>query len=353
MSVATQDSPAWPDVLSALVAGRDLTTAEAGWAMDRIMSGDASPAVVAGFLVGLRGKGETVSELSGLVASMLSHALPIEVPGPCVDVVGTGGDRHRSVNISTMAALVVAGTGLDVVKHGNRAASSASGSADVLEELGVRLDLEPSQVAAAAEAVGITFCFAQVFHPAMRHAALVRRELGIATTFNFLGPLTNPARPAASAIGVADARMAPLMAGVLAERGMRALVYRSDDGLDELSTTAAAEVWEVADGRVVPQRFDACAAFGMPRASLEDLRGADAAFNAAVARRVLDGQPGAVRDAVLLNAAAGIVADGTLPGVGQGSLEERLGAGLGLAAQSIDSGAAAERLRRWVEFAAR
>ncbi len=352
MTAVGASEPSWPALLSALVAREDLTTADATWAMDRVMSGQASPAVLAGFLVALRSKGETVAELSGLASEMLAHAVPIAVEGPCVDVVGTGGDRHRSVNISTMAALVVAGTGLTVVKHGNRAATSASGSADVLEALGVRLDLDVAQVASAARAVGITFCFAQVFHPSMRHVAPTRRELGIPTVFNFLGPLTNPARPRASAIGVSDARMAALMAGVLAARGMNAVLARSEDGLDELSTTSAADIWEVADGEVVRHRLDACAAFDLPPATLDDLRGADAAYNAQVARRVLGGEPGAVRDAVLLNSASALVADGSLPGTGAGSFEDRMAAGLRLAAVAVDEGAALGVLDRWVAFGA-
>jgi anthranilate phosphoribosyltransferase len=344
--------PTWPSLLSALVARQDLTTSQATWAMDKIMSGEATPAVLAGFLVALRSKGETVAELTGLADEMLGHAVPIQVDGPCVDVVGTGGDRHRSVNISTMAALVVAGAGLTVVKHGNRAASSASGSADVLEALGVRLDLGVEQVAAAAHTVGITFCFAQVFHPSMRHVAPTRRELGIPTVFNFLGPLTNPARPRASAIGVSDARMADLMAGVLATRGMSAVLARSEDGLDELSTTSAADVWEVAGGAVVRHRLDACEAFGLARSTLDELRGADAGYNAQVVRRVLGGERGAVRDSVLLNAASALVADGSLPGTAGGSFVDRMGAGLTLAARAVDDGAGAAVLDRWVAFGA-
>lgn len=338
----------WPHLLSLLVAGRDLTSEQTVWAMDEIMSGRTGPAVIAGFLVGLRAKGETVEELTGLADSMLAHAVPIEIPGRTIDVVGTGGDRHHSVNISTMAALVVAAAGPTVVKHGNRAASSSSGSADVLEALGVRLDLSVEEVAKAADTVGITFCFAQVFHPSFRFAGAARRELGIPTTFNVLGPLTNPARPAAAAIGVADARMAPLMAGVLASRGTRALLFRSDDGLDELSTTAPADVWEVAGGHVVQRRFDACAALGLSRASLEDLRGTDAAYNAAVARRVLAGEQGAIRDAVLVNAAAGLVADASLPGTADGSLEDRMRSAVAIAARAVDDGSAAATLERWV-----
>lgn len=345
--------PTWPDLLGALVEHRDLGATETAWAMDQVMSGETSPAVLAGFLVALRSKGETVEELTGLADSMLRHAVEIDVPAPTVDVVGTGGDRHRSVNISTMAALVVAGAGLTVVKHGNRAASSASGSADVLEALGVRLDLPVERVAQAARTVGITFCFAQVFHPSFRFAGPTRRDLRIATSFNFLGPLTNPARPGAAAIGVADARMAPLMAGVLARRGTSALVFRGEDGLDELATTAPAAIWEVRDGQVVEHRLDACAAFGLLPATLEDLRGADAVFNARVVREVLAGAPGAVRDAVLLNAAAALVADGSLPGTsGPGALEGRLRAGLDLAAAAVDGGAASAVLERWVAASA-
>lgn len=347
---ADEGSAVWPRLLTALVARRDLTSAETSWAMDQVMSGETSPVVLAGFLVGLRAKGETVGELAGLADSMLAHAVPVSVPGMTVDVVGTGGDRHRSVNISTMAALVVAGAGRTVVKHGNRAASSASGSADVLEALGVRLDLGVDGVAASAGTVGITFCFAQVFHPSMRHAAAARRELGIATSFNFLGPLTNPARPRASAVGVADLRMAPLMAGVFASRGLRALVFRNEDGLDELATTARSRTWEVAEGQVVEQTLDARVAFDLPPATLDDLRGGDARHNAMVVKRVLAGEHGPVRDAVLLNAAAALVADGTLPGTENGTLEERLAAGLGAAAVAVDSGAAADVLDRWVAF---
>ena len=243
-------SHTWPDVLSTLVAGSDLTTEQARWAMDEVFAGAATPVQIAGFVVALRAKGETVEEVSGIAAAMLAAANPISVPGRLLDIVGTGGDRSMSVNISTMAAIVAAGAGARVVKHGNRSASSQSGSADVLEALGIRLDLAPARVAEVAEEAGITFCFSAAFHPAMRHAAVPRRELGIATTFNILGPLTNPARPHAQAIGCADARMAPVMAGVLAERGVDAWVFRGDDGLDELTTTTTSTVWRVHGGAV-------------------------------------------------------------------------------------------------------
>jgi anthranilate phosphoribosyltransferase len=341
-------STTWPGLLTALVAGDDLSAAQTSWAMDQVMAGEVPPARLAGFLVALRAKGETAAELTGLAEAMLAHAIRIEVPGPIVDLVGTGGDRHHTVNISTMAAVVVAGAGLRVVKHGNRAASSSSGSADVLEALGVRLDQPAARVAEIAQEAGITFCFAGMFHPSMRHAATARGELGIATAFNFLGPLTNPAQPGATAVGCADARMAPLMAGVLAARGTRALVFRGDDGLDELAATGAATVWEVRDGEVAEQRLVATE-LGLRPVTLDELRGADAAYNAAVAREVLTGGgAAAVRETVLLNAAAALVADGTLPGTGEGSLADRLTAGLGHAARSVDDGAASTVLERWV-----
>ncbi|ACQ80150.1 anthranilate phosphoribosyltransferase [Beutenbergia cavernae DSM 12333] len=336
----------WPGLLGRLVARHDLTSTDTAWAMAHVMAGETPPAVLAAFLVALRSKGETVEELSGLADAMLEAAVPISVPGRCVDIVGTGGDGHKSVNLSTMAALVAAGSGLRVVKHGNRAATSASGAADVLEALGVRLDLSPEDVAANAERVGITFCFAQVFHPSFRHAGPVRRDLGIPTSFNVLGPLTNPARPAAGSIGVADLRMAPLIAGVLARRGTDAVVARSEDGLDEWATTAPVRVWEVTGGDVVEHVVDARAAFGMSPATLDDLRGGDAAHNAGVVRAVLAGERGPVRDAVLLGAASAIVADGGL--VGAGPFVDRMAQGVAIAERAIDDAAASRVLDAWV-----
>ncbi|WP_066589076.1 anthranilate phosphoribosyltransferase [Cellulomonas timonensis] len=343
MSVAAT----WSDLLTSLVAGHDLDREQTSWAMSEIMGGEASPARVAGFLVALRAKGETVDELTALADTMLAHAQLIEVPGRCVDIVGTGGDRAHTVNISSMAALVIAGAGLRVVKHGNRAASSSTGTADVLEELGIRLDLPVARVQELAAEVGITFLFAQVFHPAMRHAAVPRRELGIATAFNFLGPLTNPARPAVTAIGVTDARMAGLVAGVLAGRGTSALVFRGPNGLDELAPTGMSQVWEVRDGAVSEHTLDAVADLGLTPVRVEDLRGGDSAFNAGVFREVLAGDKVPARETVLLNAAAALVADGTLPGVAEGTLVERFAAAIGLATASIDTGAAADALTRW------
>ncbi len=351
---ATAAQATWPDLLSTLVRGEDLAPAQTGWAMDEIMRGDASPARVAGLLVALRAKGETVEELTGLADAMLAHAERFTVPVRSVDVVGTGGDRAHTVNISTMAALVVAGAGVTVVKHGNRAASSASGTADVLEALGLPLGLPPAAVARVAEEVGITFCFAQVFHPAMRHAAVARRELGIPTAFNILGPLTNPAQPEAAAVGVADPAMAGLVAGVLAGRGTSALVFRSDDGLDELAPTSTAHVWQVQDGQVVEHVLDPVRELGIPAATVAQLRGGDAAHNASVVRTLLAGEPGPVRDTVVLNAAAALVADGTLPGTAaaDGGLVQRLAAGQEHARRSLDTGAAADVLARWLAASA-
>ncbi|WP_258802193.1 anthranilate phosphoribosyltransferase [Pseudarthrobacter sp. NS4] len=348
--MTSQASPAsgntWPRLISALINRKDLTADNTSWAMDTIMSGEATAAQIAGFLVALSAKGETVEELSGLVAAMLEHANPVSISGEKLDIVGTGGDQLNTVNISTMAALVAAGAGAKVVKHGNRAASSSSGSADVLEALGVRLDLSIAQVARNAEEAGITFCFAQVFHPSFRHTAVPRRELAIPTAFNFLGPLTNPAKVQASAVGVANAGMAPLVAGVLARRGSRGLVFRGDDGLDELTTTGPSTVWEIRDGAVRELTFSP-RDLGISLATVEQLRGGDAQANAVVVREVLAGKEGPARDAVLLNAAAGLVA---FDRAAEGPFIDRMRNAYGRAAASIDSGAAAAVLEKWVSL---
>jgi anthranilate phosphoribosyltransferase len=337
--------PTWPDVLSALLRRESLSADDTAWAMDEIMAGEATPAQIAAFAVALRAKGETSAEVSGLVRTMLAHAHRVELAGPAVDTCGTGGDRAHTVNISTMAALVVRGAGATVVKHGNRASSSACGSADLLEELGVVVDLAPEQVSACLRDAGIGFCFAPVFHPAFRHTAVPRREMGVATVFNFLGPLTNPAQPSAQAVGVADERMAPVMAGVLAERGASALVFRGEDGLDEMSVAAPSKVWAVAGGSVREERVDP-RDLGVAPASADALVGGDASVNAAVARRFLAGEPGAVRDSVLLNAAAALVA---VNGVTSAPVTDQLAAALPAAAASVDTGAAAAALTSWVE----
>ena len=337
----------WPTVFTSLLAGQDLTAEASGWAMDQIMGAEASPAQVAGFLMALRAKGETVEEMRGLADTMLAHASRIEVAGPSLDIVGTGGDRAHTVNISTMASIVAAGTGVRVVKHGNRSASSSSGSADVLEALGVNLRLSPDRVAAVALEAGITFCFAQTFHPSMRHAASARRDLGIGTAFNFLGPLTNPAQPTYAAVGVADPRMAPLIAGVFAGRGKDAVVFRGDDGLDELTISTTSSVWWVRSGQVQEHRLDP-EQLGLTLHPLETLRGADAAHNAGVVREVLAGATGPVRDAVVLN--AGIALALTVPdeGASTEAFTAAVRAGMDRAERAIDDGSAAAVVDRWV-----
>ena len=338
------NAPAWPGLLGRLLRGEDLSAAETTWAMQQVMLGEATPVQVAGFVVALRAKGESPDEISGMATAMLGLAERIHVPGPAVDTCGTGGDRAHTVNISTMSAMVVAGTGARVVKHGNRAASSACGSADLLEELGVVIDLAPEQVVDCVDQAGIAFCFAPRFHPALRHAAVARRELGVPTVFNILGPLANPAQPAAQAVGVADARLAGVMAQVLADRGVSALVFRGEDGLDELTPCAESHVWVVRDGAVTEERI-APEDVGLVRASPDALRGADAAHNAEVTRRFLAGDRGPVRDAVLLNAAAALVAMAP----GEGSLAAQLTPATARAAEAVDSGAAARSLAGWVE----
>ncbi|MFU8849959.1 anthranilate phosphoribosyltransferase [Micromonospora sp. SL1-18] len=338
----------WPLLLNALLHSEELSTADTAWAMDEIMTGSASPAQVAAFAVALRAKGETPAELAGLVEAMLGRSVEVELPEEirttALDVVGTGGDLAHTVNISTMTALVVAGAGVRVVKHGNRAASSSCGTADLLEHLGVPLDLTPEQVARCVTEAGIGFCFAARFHPGMRHAGPVRREVGVPTFFNFLGPLTNPARPRAGAVGCFDLRMAPVMAAVFAARGDSVVVMRGEDGLDEFTTAAPTRVWVAQQGTVREALLDATE-LGVPRSTLADLRGGDAAYNAGVARRLLAGEPGPVRDAVLVNAAVALATQGPL----DGDLTEALRAGLARAAESIDSGAAAGVLDRWLQ----
>jgi anthranilate phosphoribosyltransferase len=333
----------WPEVLSTLVAREDLTAEQATWAMDEVLSGQATPVQIAGFAIALRTKGETIEELVGLSEGMLEHATAISVPGRVLDVVGTGADRAMTVNISTMSAIVAAGAGALVVKHGNRAASSKTGTADVLEELGIRLDLPAADVARIAEEVGITFCFAAAFHPALRHAGVPRKELGVPTAFNFLGPLANPVRPAAQAIGCADRKMAPLMAGVFARRGVDAWVFRGDDGLDELTTTTTSSLWVVRNGTVTETSVDP-RELGLPVGTAEGLRGDNAAYNADVVRRLVDGETGPVRDAVVLNAGAALA----VYGAATHDIHDALVQGMALARQSIDSGAAKDLLTRWI-----
>jgi anthranilate phosphoribosyltransferase len=342
---APPESPGWAELLTRLLAGRDLTAADTAWVMDQVLAGDASDVRLAGFLVALRAKGETAQEIAGLAEAMLAHGRRVRLRSPAVDVVGTGGDRSHSVNISSMATIVVAAAGVPVVKHGNRAASSRSGAADLLEALGVVIDLAPAAVERCVTELGVGFCFAPVFHPSFRYAATARRELGVPTAMNLLGPLTNPAQPGAGLIGCADARLAPVLAEVLAGRGSSALVVRGDDGLDEITTTSTTSVWLARDGVVRRDTLDV-RELGVDRATLADLRGGDAAANAEVARRLLAGEVGPVRDAVLVNAAGAVAAyrglDDDLPAAVAPALAE--------VAEAVDSGAAAVLLHRWVEL---
>jgi anthranilate phosphoribosyltransferase len=335
----TQPDPdLWPHVLSKIAAGTSLDRDEAAAAMRVVMSGEATPAQVGGLLMGLRTKGESVEEIEGLADTMLGFANPVAPPVPVVDTCGTGGDRSGTFNISTVAALVVAGAGVPVAKHGNRAASSICGSADLLEALGVRIDLDATGVEGCLAEAGIAFIFAPVFHPAMGHAGPVRRELRVPTVFNFLGPLTNPARPFAQVVGVSDERMLPLLAKVLARRGTRARLFRALDGLDELTTTGPSLVFDVEDGELRESMLDP-ADLGLARSEVGDLRGGDPEASAAIALTILHGETGPRRDVVLLNAAAALEVSGRAS-----SLDE----GLAMAATSIDSGAAVDVLERWV-----
>ncbi len=337
-------NPTWADVLTALVQRQDLDTPTTQWAMDTILAGEATSAQIAAFAVALRSKGETQAELQGLVDAMLGRAHLLTVDERVVDIVGTGGDRAKTVNISSMAAVVTAGAGVGVIKHGNRAASSASGTADVFEVLGIALDVPAERVLQVYRSAAITLCFAPLFHASMRYAGPTRGELAIPTFFNFLGPLTNPAQPAASAIGCFDPTMAPLMAGVLADRGADAFVFRGDDGLDELTTTTTSQVWVVAGGEVEKMVLDP-REVGLSLGSADDLRGGDPVFNAHVFRQVVQGEASPVRDAVLLNAGAAIAAHTG----GGGDMVTRIAAGMERAATSIDSGAASATLQRWAE----
>jgi anthranilate phosphoribosyltransferase len=333
------DQDLWPSVLTDLSHRRALDGAQASAAMTAMMQGDATEAQIGAFLLGLRTKGETVEEMEALAGTMLSFAVPVRAPEPVIDTCGTGGDRAGTFNISTIAALVVAGAGVPVAKHGNRAATSHCGSADLLEELGVNIELDAEGVERCLDEAGIGFMFARTFHPAMAHVAPVRAELKVPTVFNFLGPLTNPARPYAQVVGVADERMLPLMAEVLARRGTRALLFRGVDGLDELTTTDLSTVYDVKDGTVRETHLDP-AKFGLGKVKPEELAGGDAPYNADIARRIIEGERGAPRDVVILNAGAALRVAGFAE-----SLEE----GMATAARAIDDGEAAKTLTRWIK----
>ena len=340
----------WPGTLSSLLAGEDLSRGAAGWALRQIMAGEATEAQIGAFMMALRSKGETVAELAGLVDVMLENAVLLNTGSDAVDIVGTGGDLVGTVNISSMASVVTAAAGIPVLKHGSRSASGKTGSSEMLEVLGIRLDLAPAQVAEVFKEAGITFFFAPVFHPAMRFVAPVRKQLGVPTTFNFLGPLANPAQPIATALGVSNLEIAPLMAQELAQRGRTALVFRSKDGLDELSVTAPTQIWQVSGGEV---REFTTARFVKPNITLEHLIGGDAKHNAEVAAALfagdLTGNLSATKEVVLLNSAAGIAAYQLAinPALAFESIDDRLQAGYELAKTALESGAAHQKLVQW------
>ena len=334
----------WPDLLSRAVRGEDLDDGATQAAMGAIMRGDVSPVRVAALLVALRAKGETAAEITGLVDSMRRFALSVDAPDDAVDTCGTGGDRAGTFNVSTVAAIVAAGAGASVAKHGNRAASGRCGSADLLEDWGVVIDLPPPGVQACLDEVGIGFCFAPAFHPAMRHVMPARRELGVPTVFNFLGPLSNPAGVRHQTVGVSDPAMAPKMAEVLARLGARhALVFCGADGLDELTTTGTSTVWEVRDGAVERWELDP-SSLGLAPATLADLRGGDVATNRRIADAILEGQAGAPRDITVLGAGAALYA---------ADRADRLSDGIAAAAAAIDDGRARRVLDRWIEVSRR
>lgn len=343
----------WPAILGKLLLKSDLSRQEASWAMREIMSGEASEAQVGAFMMALRAKGESVQELSGLVDVMLDHAVILDTGSDAVDIVGTGGDLVGTVNVSSMATVVTASAGIPVMKHGSRSASGKTGSSEMLEVLGIRLDLSPVRVAEVFRQLGITFFFAPVFHPAMRYVAPIRKQLGVPTTFNFLGPLANPAQPIATSLGVANAVVAPLMAQEIANRGRTALVFRGDDGLDELTTTGDSQVWQVSGGEVGLEKLN-LKKLGIQPTQIDALIGGDAHFNAEVAKALFagktDGNLGAIKDIVLLNAAGGLVSYelATNPDAATKDLHERFNAALQTATVALESGATLSKLTEWI-----
>ena len=343
----------WPTILGKLLLKSDLERVEANWAMREIMAGDATDAQVGAFMMALRSKGETVAELSGLVDVMLQNAVILSTGPNAVDIVGTGGDLYGTVNVSSMASILAASAGIPVMKHGSRSASGKTGSSEMLEVLGVRLDLSPIRVAEIFKECGITFFFAPVFHPAMRHVAPIRKQLGVPTTFNFLGPLANPAQPIATSLGVANPYVAPLMASEMASRGRTALVFRGEDGLDELTTTGTSQIWQVSGGAVTEHLLDPTK-FGLRRASIDQLIGGDAQENAEVTNKLFDGESSgnfeAIRDIVILNAAGGVVAyelakDASRVDV---DLDVRFEDAIGRVTQALETGAAKAKLTEWI-----
>lgn len=341
----------WSAVLTALLEGEDLSVSEARACMDQVMAGEISDAQLAAFLVALRAKDETVDEIVGFRQAILQHAVTLDIPPMVLDIVGTGGDPYGAViNVSSIASIVAASAGIPVVKHGNRAASSSSGASDVLTALGVNVDLGPDELAEAFRRVSLAFVFAAKFHPGFRHAATARKEIGIPTVFNILGPLCNPVRPEASAVGVSSLQRVPQMAGVFRTRGATALLYRGDDGIDKMTTTGHSRVWEVTRGQVTEHVVDV-EELGIPTSSIDDILGESPEHNARIAMAVLSGERGPARDIVVLNAAAGITAFRLAENSAEHDrpLRERLIENIAVAERALDSGAARAKLAEWIE----
>ena len=336
-------SERWKESVAALESGLNLTSAEAQWFMREILEGRAEGSDLSEFLIALKNKGETSDEVGAFVTEMFNHSAPINITQRSVDTVGTGGDGAHTINISTTAAIIAAAAGARVVKHGNRASSSKSGAADLLEALGVNISLDGAGVEKTVSELGIGFCFAQKFHPAMRNAAAVRKELAVPTVFNILGPLANPAQPQAAAIGVANERMHLVMAQVLGDRGVDGFVFRGDDGLDEITLATTTSVLSIGDGTIESDRIEP-ADFGLSTAPISALVGGDANENARIIRAIFVGERGAPRDAVLLNAAAAIAAfEGDL----KSDIHERLQTALKRVTDAVDTGKASALLNQW------
>ena len=337
---------AWDLIFNSLSAAEDLSSEQITWAMGQILEGKASNDQIKQFLLGLKAKGESAKEVQALVSQMYSYCAPINITERAVDTVGTGGDGANTINISTTAAIITNAAGARVVKHGNRAASSKSGAADLLEALGIKIDLTGSEVEQTVHKIGIGFCFAPIFHSSMKHAAAARKELGTPTIFNILGPLANPAKAIACAIGVARAELLPLMSQVLLEQGKEGFVFRGDDGLDEVSLSTTTQVIQINDGKLTQSEFNP-ADLGITSSSISDLLGGDAKYNADMTMKIFTGVKGPMRDAVTLNAAFAIAAfkaDFNLP------LQTQIANGFVLANKAIDSGAALSVVKKWGEL---
>jgi anthranilate phosphoribosyltransferase len=333
----------WDQAISLLDSGLDLEPQLVQWCMNEILNGSADVELIKRFLLALKAKGETSEEVGALVAQMYQHCAPISIKERAVDTVGTGGDGAHTINISTTAAIIAAAAGAKVVKHGNRAASSKSGAADLLENLGINIMLDGKGVETTFQQLGIGFCFAPVFHPAMRFAAPARKELAVPTVFNILGPLANPAQPKAAAIGVANDRMHLVMAQVLGDKGVDGFVFRGDDGLDEITLATTTSVLTIGNGEISSDLLDPLD-FGMERAPISALAGGDGAENARITTAIFNGEKGAPRDAVVLNAAAAIAA---FDGKFELNLHDRIALGVERAIAAIESGAAAGLVKDW------